>query len=207
MRTFFDENDLDSLHPFAALSDESGKLLWIGRSLIKLVPSLKIGVSIWDSLELIQPSWQVQNMKIPELVGELVTFVATSSRECKMRGHIMRLTALSDGYFFALHPALNPSQIALIQRLDISDFELGDPVFDFMLLARSLEVSNQRLAEANSELQLDVKLSNTLRELSHALYLKDSEGSIYLECFEKLCGSLGWDIGHVVLVGLRSLPL
>ncbi len=207
MRTFFDENDLDSLHPFAALSDESGKLLWIGRSLIKLVPTLKIGVSIWDSLELIQPSWQVQNTKIPELVGELVTLVATSSRECRLKGHIKRLSAFPNGYFFAFHPALNSSQHALIQRLDISDFELGDPVFDFLLLARSLEVSNQRLAEANSELQLDVKLSNTLRELSHALYLKDSEDSIYLECFDKLCSLLGWDIGHVVLASDDSKTL
>ena len=200
MRTLFDENDLDSLHPFAALSDESGKVLWIGRSLIKLVPNLKIGVSIWDSLELTQPTWQIENIKISDLVGEMVTLVATSSQEFRLRGHIMRLSAFSDGYFFALHPALNPSQLALIQKLDISDFELGDPIFDFMLLARSLELSNQRLAVANTELKLDVKLSNTLRELAHVLYLQESEDSIYLECLEKLGGSLGWDIGHVVFV-------
>ncbi len=207
MRTFFDENDLDSLHPFAALSDQSGNVLWMGRSLSKLVPSLKIGVSIWESLELIQPTWQTKNIKISELAGELITLVATNSTECRFRGHVMRLSAFPDGYFFALHPALNSSQLSLNQRLDISDFVLGDPVFDFMLLARSLEVSNERLALANSELKLDVKLTNTLRDLAHAVYLKGTEDSIYSECFEKLSNVLGWDICHVVFASGDSRDL
>lgn len=200
MRAFLSESDLDLLHPFAALSDESGTILWIGRSLTKLVPSLRVGESIWTGLELVQPNWHVDNKKLADLLGELIILEATNASGCQLRGHITRLSAFPGAFFFALNPALNRSQPALVRKLNISDFELGDPVFDFMLLARSLEVSNQRLAAANRELKLDAKLANTLSELAHILYLKESESALYRECVQKLCCSMGWDVGHVVLV-------
>jgi signal transduction histidine kinase len=200
MKLLLDEDVFHSLHPFSCVCDETSRVVTVGRSLTKLVPKLQSGELVWDHLRLLQPQHETSHRAIERLTGELIVLANHTSERPILRGHIVHIAAPPERYLFALHPAATHSSQLTERGLNFSDFELGDPVFDFILLIRHLELANEKLGSAVTALQLDSKLSAALCEIATALYVQESERLMYRRCLELVCDRLGWSLGQVLSV-------
>jgi signal transduction histidine kinase len=206
MTIILDEDVFHALHPFSCVCDESSRVVTAGRSLTKLIPTVQPGYVIWDHVRLLQPTRQGGHGTLDELTGELIVLADNQSEAPILRGHVVHIPTPPTRYLFALHPTAVHSKQLTESGLNFSDFELGDPVFDFILLIRHLEIANEKLGSAVTALEIDTQLSAALCEIATVVFAQESERRIYEQCLELVCDRLGWSVGHVVFIGSRASP-
>lgn len=206
MTILLDDDVFHSLHPFSCVCDQNSKVVTVGRSLVKLIPTLRPGELIWDHVKLLQPARESAHSALEGLTGELIVLTDHRSQVPMLRGHLVHMPAPPTRYLFALHPTAVHSKQLAESGLDFSDFELGDPVFDFILLIRHLELANAKLGSAVTALQLDSQLSAALCEIASAVFAQERERLIYERCLELVCDRLGWSIGHAIFTDIKTPP-
>jgi C4-dicarboxylate-specific signal transduction histidine kinase len=206
MKIILDDDVFHSLHPFSCVCDENSRVVTAGRSLTKLIPTVQPGELIWDHVRLLQPTRQEGHGALEQLTGELIVLTDHRTEAPILRGHVVHIPTPPTRYLFALHPTAVHSKQLAESGLNFSDFELGDPVFDFILLIRHLELANEKLGSAVTALELDSQLSAALCEIATAVFAQESERRIYERCLELVCDRLGWSVGHVIFIGSTALP-
>lgn len=198
------EDLFQSLHPFSCVVDEDERAIIIGRSLLKLIPNLEPGEKIFEHLTLVHPALEDEQVALEALGGELILLQGNHSGRLKLRGHIVHMPAQPKRYLFALQPAAGCARELAENGLNFSDFALGDPVFDFILLVRQLEIANERLDSLVTELELDRRYSGLLCELANDLFLQESEAEMYRRTLLLVCERLGWNCGRVLVTGTNT---
>jgi signal transduction histidine kinase len=204
MTLSLDDDVFHAVHPFSFVCDGQGRLIIIGRSLKKLFAEMTSGQIVWDFLVIAQAKHGYTPGRIESLQGDLLVLKRLHGDGPQLRGYVVNCKGESQSYLFVLHPAATQSIDVTNLGLDFSDFEIGDSIFDGMLLIRNLEVANRKLRTANQALQHDTKLSSALCGLASVLYRHESEELVYRDCLEMVCRGLGWSLGHVVPFGLTT---
>jgi len=207
MRLILDEQVFQSLHPFSCVCDESARVVTTGNALAKLFPRLHSGERLWDHLRLIQPSIVARFDHLGKLAGEPLVITGQKQEGLTLRGHVVHIPNPPERFLFALRPSASDAYKIAESGINFSDFEIGDPVYDFILYIRNLELANQKLNAAIHALELDSQLSATLREIAGAFHTEESESRVYARCLELVCNLLAWNIGNVVTVDPKTLVL
>jgi signal transduction histidine kinase len=206
MSAFLDDNAFNSLYPFAFLTDAAGTMLQVGNALQKLGCVSPGTVAFIESFSIVAPSDRQRAIMPDSLVGELVVLESRANTGVKLRGHVVQVDKLTRCYLFALHLAVTEVDKVRSLGLELSDFEVGTPIFDFLMLLRTYQVGQEKLREVNAQLSHDVKLSRLLQRITSEAYRLEDTRALYQSALSVVCVELGWDIGHVFLSDGAECP-
>jgi signal transduction histidine kinase len=200
----------DKLHPFSCITDQVGAILHVGAALQKLCRARRLlGQYFHEQFSIEQPILGLPGRRPAQLCGEMLIVVLNSQENVRLRGQVVQISTNPALYLFSLQPAItNPEELSSL-GIDFSDFEIGAPIFDFLLLIRAQQIGQSRLEAANQRLELDVRMSRLLQRVTSAAYSTEDSQILYSGLIEAVCVDLDWDIGHLFLVeaGAPSLTL
>jgi hypothetical protein len=192
-----EEELFHALHPFSLVTNAHGYITLLGRSLVKLFPQARLGAHYSQVCDILSPSGPGTPIDLAGLVGELIVLGVPGSNQPSARGQILQVFSPEHCFIFSLHPALNDTKRLVELRLDLSDFEMAAPLFDFLLVMRSMEVVNEKLRRANDSLQFDLAMSRVLREIITVLFRVEKTEDVYVKALNLVCAELKWDLAHV----------
>lgn len=197
MMSFLDSNSFDALHPFAFVTDADGTILRVGSSLKKLGCVSSEQRTFTESFSVVAPR-DGQRARTPDsLVGELIVLEARANAPVTLRGHVVPVGQSTPCYLFALHLAVTEVEQIRSLGLELCDFEVGTPIFDFLMLLRTYEVGQEKLQVVNAQLKQDITLSRLLQRITSEAYRLEDTRTLYQAVISAVCVELGWDIGHV----------
>ena len=195
-----DQCAFDELYPFSYTTDASGAFLALGRSLRKLYPELAIGGHYQDGFSVVQPGGLRGPVPPLALNGELVILESVENRDIKFRGHMVATNASPPTYLFALKPLITSLSDISRLGLTIADFEVSDPIFDFLMYMQSQRTDQQKLREAKVQLEWDHGVAKLLLSIALTTERSETELDIYRAALSPVCDFLDWEFGHVFLV-------
>jgi signal transduction histidine kinase len=197
----------DALHPFSFVTDEHGTILYLGRSLRKLSAGHDILYNSFGAcFTVLQPSLGVVSFQPKNLVGELVVIRLGASELLQFRGQVVRICEAPTRFIFSLRPVITrPEQVTAL-GVEYSDFELGAPIFDFLLISHAQRLAQAKLEDANELLRLDARMSQLLFRITAEAYRIEDQDALYRHALTAVCEELGWTIGHVFLVDVAEAP-
>ena len=195
-----DQFAFDELYPFSFTTDESGTILTLGRSLKKLHPQLARGGHFQDSFLVVQPGGIEGPVPPSALNGELVIFESVENRDIKFRGHVVATNATPPTYLFALKPLITSLSDIPRLGLTIADFEVSDPIFDFLMYMQAQITNQKKLREAKEQLEWDNGVAKLLLSIALTTERSETELDIYRATLSSVCDFLDWEFSHVFLV-------
>lgn len=200
------EQSLNALHPFSFIADEQGIVRFVARSLAKILPQMRTGSHFSEYLTLTQPSGPILPALPKQLVGELLVFTSPLNHLVKLRGQASPLLSNPHLTIFALELSITqPGDISGLD-LSISDFRVGDPIFDFLLFMQGQIFNQRRLREAKDSLEWKNKTTKLLLAIATSTQESESEDDVYRVTLGAVCQAFAWDLGHV-LVASEQEPL
>ncbi len=198
MTALLTQEALDALHPFAFETDQTGIIVRVGRSLRKLFPEV-VEPQLWSDLfELVQPSPQASNDSLFALVGEVITVVNKRDSRLRLRGQVVCNDDNRARYMFSLTPSLWRAEQLQELGLDITDFEVGTIIFDFLVYAQAQKQARDKAAQARGRLEWDAKIGKLLHQISLETYSATSRREAYHITISSVCKTLDWEVGHVL---------
>jgi signal transduction histidine kinase len=197
----------DALHPFSFATDEHGTILHLGRSLQKLIKDHDI---LYDSFSrhfsLLQPTLGITGAQPEHLIGELVVLGFGPSKSLTFRGQVVKIAEDPSRFIFSLRPVIaKPEQVSAL-GVEYADFELGAPIFDFLLISHVQHLAQVKLEQANELLRLDARMSRLLLRITAEAYRIESKEALYRNSIKAICQELGWSIGHVFFLDTVTTP-
>jgi len=199
-----DQAAFDALFPFSFVTDGDGVILTVGRTLAKLCPLAHVGERASERFTITQPGSLSPSLKPASLVGELAILEYTANRETRFRGHIVATNSQPATYIFWLKPLI--TQLVDISRLGLSiaDFELGDPIFDFLMYMQGQLTNQEKLRETKAAADWESRISKLLLAISITSEECESEQDVYRSAIASVCAALNWEFGHVYVVSERD---
>jgi len=189
----------DALHPFSFETDGAGRITRVGRSLRKLFPEVTEAHLWTEVFELLQPSQVLSDAAPSGLPGEVITLINPRHSVVRLRGQVVRLIEEPARYIFSLLPSTWEASQLVQLGLDISDFEVGTLIFDFLLYAQSQTAARERARETNLRLEWDTKIARLLHQVTLDTYAVPDLKSAYRIAIESVCRTLDWEVGHVLV--------
>lgn len=188
-----------ALHPFSYETDGEGFITRIGRSLQKAFPDISVS-SRWDDVfELTRQFAGHLDGPLSSLPGEVICLVNKRDPRMRLRGQVVKIAENPERYIFSLLPSLwRASQLAEF-GLDITDFEAGTVIFDFLLYSQAQVAAREKAQEAKERLEWDVKISRLLHQLTLDTYAAADIQEAYRVTIDSVCTSLDWEVGHVLV--------
>jgi signal transduction histidine kinase len=83
--------------------------------------------------------------------------------------------------------------------LDITDFEVGTLIVDFLLYAQAQKGARERARETNLRLEWDTKITRLLHQVTLDTYAAPDLKCAYRIAVESVCRALDWEVGHVLV--------
>lgn len=193
----FDQNVFDELHPFSFIANSHGELIHAGRTFAKLFGVNPCGFNIKQLGIAHDPLLQAEPIAPKHLVGESIRLELNRGSALSLRGHVVVIDPERERYLFVLEPVItDPKQLGSL-GLDVSDFEVGTPILDQLLLLHEKARANELLAESNRQLLQSVVMLNLLRKVTlDAFQIRDS-ALMYERAVASVASELKWEIGHV----------
>lgn len=189
----------DALHPFSFETDGQGRIVRVGRSLRKLFPEVN-SAHLWTQVfELAQPSQMPSGEAPLGLRGEVITLVNRGHPGLRLRGQAVCLVDEPARYIFSLLPSTWEASQLVQLGLDITDFEVGTLIFDFLLYAQAQKGARERARETNLRLEWDTKITRLLHQVTLDTYAAPDLKCAYRIAVESVCRALDWEVGHVLV--------
>jgi len=200
-----EQHTFDTLHPFSFITDEQGLVMFVGRSLTKILPGMAKDAHFAEYLTLTQPLGTKINPSPTPLFGELLVLTSPLNPLVKLRGQASSFFYNPNLVIFALELSVTePSDISVL-GLSISDFRVGDPIFDFLLFMQGQIQNQRRLREAKTSLEWKTRSSKVLLNIANSTQESDNEEAVYRLTLEAVCGAFAWDLGQALFVS-EELP-
>lgn len=189
----------DALHPFSFETDDAGRVTRVGRSLRKLFPDVSVDHHWSDVFKVIQPSPIPTQETLSRLRGEVIVLMHHRDSRVRLRGQVVSLADGPVSYLFSLRPATwNASQLVEL-GLDVSDFEVGTSLFDFLIYAQAQVTAREKAHQARLSSEWDTKIARLLHQVTLDTYNAPDLGSAYRIAIESVCHTLDWEVGHVLV--------
>lgn len=162
-------NELESLFPFCILFDNHSKIQHIGKSLLKLFPTLKIHSELSNQFILFRPKGEsLDEESIIKLQNHLVVLQFNLDNTIMLKGQFAQLNQ-GKLYIFASTPWFNSTDEILTRNLSISDFAAHDATVDMLHVLKNQEIAISELRESEQRLVKQKKnLENEQRQLTLA---------------------------------------
>jgi signal transduction histidine kinase len=94
---------------------------------------------------------------------------------------------------------MSPRAISFHFGLDITDFEVGTLIFDFLLYAQAQTAARARARDTNLRLEWDTKIARLLHQVTLDTYAAPDLKSAYRIAVESVCRTLDWEVGHLLV--------
>lgn len=200
-------SQVDHLFPFCFTTDKDGVLDHCGRSLPRLVPQAAAGRSVAEMFRVLRPTFVGDVLAPATLVGELLMLqvrpdpgAAADAPAIILRGQVLPLGAGNDRFLFAVGPAITDMELLSSWNLTFSDFAIGDPLFDFLILHNSERATLRKAESALERLEFERRMAQLLHRVTSASAdLTDADPAFELTLAE-VCRELDWQFGHAFLV-------
>lgn len=192
-----DQALLNALHPFSFVTDTDGKILRVGRSLLRLIPSIMKAESVFSAFSIERSLGSVGSEHVDDLTNQLVVLARRDDPSFRLRGQVVQADTLPSRYIFAVTPAI--TRLDQIQSMDLllGDFPLGEPILDFLLFMQQQRAFQDSIESARRELEWE----NRTSKLLHKIVLETQEAidpsEAYRTVLTAVCHGLTWEIGHV----------
>lgn len=166
---------IEELFPFLLMVDNSGKLIFTGKSMKKLAPQLIVNANFTDHFQFLKPQMHSSAIHIESLIGRMIVIQEMKSH-AKFMGQWIRPGRREQFAFIGSLSVTDPLELKGL-GLDFGDFPIQDQVFDFLMLSQTQKRSiaeadqaNRRLAEAHKiAVQASETKSQFLANMSHEL--------------------------------------
>jgi signal transduction histidine kinase len=190
----------NELHPFSFITDAQGVVKFVGRSFAALHGTAVIGRPFSDLGVTSRLAVDFEPNSPEQLVGEVFSFRLKGKPDVAFRGHVVRGVQEEACFIFALQPSILRIDEVSRLGLTIADFEVGTPLFDWLMALRAQENAQNQLAIANKQLLLDVQLSELLQKITTEAFCAEHSEQLFRRIIATICRDLEWDIGHVFFV-------
>ncbi len=195
----------DALHPFSFETDEHDRITRVGRSLRKILPDINPG-DCWRDLFIVKQPQLTTTPNASDLSkGEVVLLLANNNPRVRLRGQVVKLREQEPHFIFSLSPLIWEATQVIDLGLDISDFECGASLFDYLLYSRAHIRAREKAQEAQAKLEWDAKLARLLHEVALATYSAPDIETAYQIAIDSVCKSLNWEVGHVLVCSHTSI--
>lgn len=192
-----DDALLDTLHPFAFITDSEGEIVSVGRSLVRLFPSLLTHRSLRLAFTIERPVGLPERPRVTDLLDDLVILTRADDPTFRLRGQVVQTSTTPPRFVFALTPALTKVEQIRSMNLLLSDFPLGEPVLDYLLFMQQQRASQDSLELARQELEWESRTSTLLYNIVLATQESVVPADAYRDVIAIVCEGLSWEIGHV----------
>lgn len=189
----------DALHPFSFEIDENGRIMRVGRSLRKILPTIREGDRWYDLFVVAQPQLNTTPSAQELSKGDVVMLLAHGNSKVRLRGQVVKLREHAPLFIFSLSPSIWEAKQVIELGLDISDFERGASLFDYLLYNRAQTRAREKAQEAQTKLEWNAKLARLLYEVTLATYSASDINDAYQIAIDSVCNSLDWEVGHVLV--------
>lgn len=184
----FDENSFNELFPFYLLIDSDLKIKGFGKSLAKILPSVKINDPFFELFQLKRPSLEALSLVSLRGVFNQLVVIGTTSEGLDLRGQFQKH---NDSVLFVGSPWFTCLNQVTENRLHLNDFAFHDPLVDLLHVLKNQEITTQELKE------LLTKINNQKKELKrdqHKLNRLSLVASANLNgiVFTKPDGKISW---------------
>lgn len=194
----------DALFPFSFVTDGTGRLTTIGGSLRKIYPSLQCSTHFLEGFTLEQPVIQPPITSPGQLLGEAILLASSLDPQTKLRGQVVVCDDTSGSYIFSLELSIGALSDISRLGLTITDFKLGDPIFDFLLYMQGQLTNQTKLRFAKTTLEWDNRVSNLLLEIALEAERSSADREVYQKVLTLVCKTLKWEVGHVFVASESS---
>lgn len=166
---------LDTLFPFFFVTDSNGQLVYVGRSMKKLLVKTE-KLPHFNEVFAIQRPFGADFFRLTKnSLGEVI-ILKMSQPKAELMGQILHLPE-NNFNLFILNLSIQDADELSGLNVDFSDFAIQDPVFDYLMLLQTQRRAIKQADEANRKLalahQVAVKASETksqfLANMSHEL--------------------------------------
>lgn len=189
---------LNALHPFSFVTDSVGQLILCGRSLLKLYPEIRQKRSLADAFTIAQPN--PSDPTAPHsLQGELLVLVHPTNTDLRLRGPVVRLQTSPPTYLFAITPAISAIEQIDSLNVELRDFPIGDPIFDFLLHLQTQKKAREAAEAARQELEWENQVSKLLHKITLTTQYETDSRRVYNSVLTEICHTLGLEVGHVFI--------
>ena len=199
-----DQSAFDALHPFSFMTGSNGRITSIGRSLQKIYPKLISSTFFLEAFALQQPENRTAFTSPANLVGEVVVLASRIDLQTKLRGQVVRCSDPSDGFIFSLEPSITSLSDISRLGLTITDFKVGDPIFDFLLYMQGQLTNQTKLRSAKINLEWENRVSKLLLETALETERSSTDRDVYQKVLTLVCKTLKWEVGHVFVASESS---
>lgn len=189
---------LDTLFPFSLIVDDEWIVYDIGRSIQKVLPALTRHHSVLTELTL--HSHPERPASPADLSSELLIFSHPSKPSIRFRGQAVPLEAPEGHFILALDPTLFDTKQIGAMGLELSDFRVGDPIFDIALFTQSQKRAKERLESAKKKLEWESVAWKTILDITLCTLKTEAPLDAYRIAIETVCTFLDWDIGHLFTI-------
>lgn len=191
------KNDLNKLFPFILILSKELEIAYIGKSLSKLYPDLKVKTSFFDNFRIVRPFYEDKStVDFKNLQSKLVVIENRNNQNIKLKGHFEQLEHTNNVNFFG-SPWFNNSSEILENKLTIEDFAIHDSTSDLIhvlqnseIITGELEENIKKVSSQKKDLIIEQKkileksiLFKTLSEASEALQKKDNLNNLLANSF------------------------
>jgi len=171
----FDITAMNRLFPFCFVTDNNGRLIYLGSSIKKLIPQ-QIEDFIFDDLFDISRPANAKFETINKSAQQELIALKLKTSTVELMGQVIKSDDSSSNLFVMNLVVQNADEL-INMKLNFNDFAIHDPIFDYLMLLqtqrraiRQSEESNLKLQQAHS---LAVKASDAksqfLANMSHEL--------------------------------------
>ena len=202
-----DQRTFDDLYPFSFMTGNDGRITTIGRSLQKIYPKLHSSKFFLEAFALSQPESRLGVISPGDLVGDVVVLASLIDLQTKLRGQVVRCSDTSEGFIFSLEPCITSLSDISRLGLTITDFKVGDPIFDFLLYMQGQIINQTKLRAAKITLEWESRVSNLLLEIALESEEGTTEQEVYQKVISSVCKKLQWEVGHVFIASERCPDL
>ncbi len=206
-----DETVFSDLYPFSFISDEKGEIIFAGKSLIRFCSGLNLNVHFLSEFTLIRPSLGMPVRTPVDLDGELIVLARPHAASVRLRGQVIEVSGPEKRFLFSLNPmVLEVSELSAM-GMEFSDFAIGDPIFDFLMLNQSQKAAQARLEKALSRVDWENRIARLLYGVMRDTYTLTDSHEVYRVTLDSVCNGLGWSMGRVFNTdgerGLKRSPV
>jgi signal transduction histidine kinase len=189
----------DALQPFSFETDDAGQIARVGKSLRKLFPDVLVNGHWTDVFKVVQPSPIPLQGALQRLRGEVVVLRHCRDSRVRLRGQVVAVADSPSRYLFSLRPATwNAGQLVEL-GLDVSDFEVGTSLFDFLIYSQAQVTARKKAQEARLSSEWDAKVARLLHQVTLDTYNAADLSAAYRIAIESVCHTLDWEVGHVLV--------
>lgn len=205
MNFLVDEVTFNEIFPFSFQTNSIGEILFLGKSLKKLFPSLKEGPHFTDYFKIIRPKLGSTTTDPASLTGELIILgkalssinsQTAQNEDFYLRGQIIPTPPSTQGYLFIMTASITELKQITSWNLDFSDFPISDPIFDLLMLLQSERTARAKSEASKHQLQWENRISHLLHKITLASAdLTESRPAIELT-LKAVCQEFDWQIGQ-----------